>query len=45
MMPYNSSYMKHILLLLGDIEKKHKLEVSPLCDREANTVGNIQIGK
>ncbi|XP_024135446.1 high affinity cAMP-specific 3',5'-cyclic phosphodiesterase 7A isoform X2 [Oryzias melastigma] len=28
----------------GDIEKKHKLEVSPLCDREANTVGNIQIG-
>uniref|UniRef100_A0A672Y7H2 Phosphodiesterase n=1 Tax=Sphaeramia orbicularis TaxID=375764 RepID=A0A672Y7H2_9TELE len=28
----------------GDIEKKHKLEVSPLCDRERNTVGNIQIG-
>ncbi|XP_026035303.1 high affinity 3',5'-cyclic-AMP phosphodiesterase 7A isoform X2 [Astatotilapia calliptera] len=28
----------------GDIEKKHKLEVSPLCDREMNTVGNIQIG-
>ncbi|XP_010732543.1 high affinity 3',5'-cyclic-AMP phosphodiesterase 7A isoform X3 [Larimichthys crocea] len=28
----------------GDIEKKHKLEVSPLCDRQANTVGNIQIG-
>uniref|UniRef100_A0A8C7ZVG3 Phosphodiesterase n=1 Tax=Oryzias sinensis TaxID=183150 RepID=A0A8C7ZVG3_9TELE len=28
----------------GDIEKKHKLEVSPLCDREANTIGNIQIG-
>ncbi|XP_056219816.1 high affinity cAMP-specific 3',5'-cyclic phosphodiesterase 7A isoform X1 [Seriola aureovittata] len=28
----------------GDIEKKHKLEVSPLCDREKNTVGNIQIG-
>uniref|UniRef100_A0A4W6DPX5 Phosphodiesterase n=1 Tax=Lates calcarifer TaxID=8187 RepID=A0A4W6DPX5_LATCA len=28
----------------GDIEKKHKLEVSPLCDRETNTVGNIQIG-
>ncbi|KAM4606480.1 high affinity 3',5'-cyclic-AMP phosphodiesterase 7A isoform 2-T2 [Polymixia lowei] len=28
----------------GDIEKKHKLEVSPLCDREINTVGNIQIG-
>ncbi|XP_071397870.1 high affinity 3',5'-cyclic-AMP phosphodiesterase 7A-like isoform X2 [Centroberyx affinis] len=28
----------------GDIEKKHKLEVSPLCDRAINTVGNIQIG-
>ncbi|XP_069559744.1 high affinity 3',5'-cyclic-AMP phosphodiesterase 7A isoform X3 [Brachyistius frenatus] len=28
----------------GDIEKKHKLEVSPLCDRQKNTVGNIQIG-
>lgn len=28
----------------GDIEKKHKLEVSPLCDRETNTVGDIQIG-
>ncbi|XP_032360354.1 high affinity 3',5'-cyclic-AMP phosphodiesterase 7A isoform X2 [Etheostoma spectabile] len=28
----------------GDIEKKHKLEVSPLCDRGINTVGNIQIG-
>ncbi|XP_076617261.1 high affinity 3',5'-cyclic-AMP phosphodiesterase 7A isoform X1 [Chaetodon auriga] len=28
----------------GDIEKKHKLEVSPLCDRDSNTVGNIQIG-
>ncbi|XP_032407184.1 high affinity 3',5'-cyclic-AMP phosphodiesterase 7A isoform X2 [Xiphophorus hellerii] len=28
----------------GDIEKKHKLQVSPLCDRETNTVGNIQIG-
>ncbi|XP_076014336.1 high affinity 3',5'-cyclic-AMP phosphodiesterase 7A isoform X2 [Genypterus blacodes] len=28
----------------GDIEKKHKLEVSPVCDRESSTVGNIQIG-
>ncbi|XP_055085944.1 high affinity cAMP-specific 3',5'-cyclic phosphodiesterase 7A isoform X2 [Periophthalmus magnuspinnatus] len=28
----------------GDIEKKHHLEVSPLCDRETNSVGNIQIG-
>ncbi|XP_015239867.1 high affinity cAMP-specific 3',5'-cyclic phosphodiesterase 7A isoform X2 [Cyprinodon tularosa] len=28
----------------GDIEKKHKLEVSPLCDREKNTISNIQIG-
>lgn len=37
--------MNYIVLFLGDIEKKHKLEVSPLCDREANTVGNIQIGK
>lgn len=30
---------------VGDIEKKHNLEVSQLCDRETNTVGNIQIGK
>uniref|UniRef100_A0A8D3AWM8 3',5'-cyclic-AMP phosphodiesterase n=1 Tax=Scophthalmus maximus TaxID=52904 RepID=A0A8D3AWM8_SCOMX len=29
----------------GDIEKKHKLEVGPLCDRETNSVGNIQMGK
>ncbi|XP_068199832.1 high affinity 3',5'-cyclic-AMP phosphodiesterase 7A isoform X2 [Antennarius striatus] len=28
----------------GDNEKKHKLEVSPLCDRETNTVSKIQIG-
>ncbi|XP_077480078.1 high affinity 3',5'-cyclic-AMP phosphodiesterase 7A isoform X1 [Stigmatopora argus] len=28
----------------GDVEKKHKLEVSPLCDRANNTVGKIQIG-
>ncbi|XP_058491630.1 high affinity cAMP-specific 3',5'-cyclic phosphodiesterase 7A isoform X3 [Solea solea] len=28
----------------GDIEKKHILEVSPVCDRQTNTVGNIQIG-
>ncbi|XP_030625407.1 high affinity 3',5'-cyclic-AMP phosphodiesterase 7A isoform X2 [Chanos chanos] len=28
----------------GDIEKKHKLEVSPLCDSETNTIGNVQIG-
>uniref|UniRef100_A0A674PLQ1 Phosphodiesterase n=1 Tax=Takifugu rubripes TaxID=31033 RepID=A0A674PLQ1_TAKRU len=28
----------------GDIEKKHKLEISPVCDRASNTVGNIQIG-
>uniref|UniRef100_A0A8C6L5Z3 3',5'-cyclic-AMP phosphodiesterase n=3 Tax=Nothobranchius TaxID=28779 RepID=A0A8C6L5Z3_NOTFU len=27
----------------GDIERKHKLEVGPLCDRETNTVGKIQI--
>lgn len=35
----------HCSVHAGDIEKKHKLEVSPLCDREANTIGNIQIGK
>lgn len=29
----------------GDVEKKHKLEVSPLCDREANTLASVQIGK
>ncbi|KPP63342.1 high affinity cAMP-specific 3',5'-cyclic phosphodiesterase 7A-like [Scleropages formosus] len=28
----------------GDIEKRYKLEVSPLCDSQANTIGNIQIG-
>ncbi|XP_057178281.1 high affinity cAMP-specific 3',5'-cyclic phosphodiesterase 7A isoform X4 [Triplophysa rosa] len=28
----------------GDIEKKHKLEVSPLCDSEANTIASVQIG-
>ncbi|CAB1349818.1 unnamed protein product [Coregonus sp. 'balchen'] len=28
----------------GDIEKKHKLEVSPLCDSQSNSMGNIQIG-
>ncbi|XP_046879511.1 high affinity cAMP-specific 3',5'-cyclic phosphodiesterase 7A isoform X2 [Hypomesus transpacificus] len=28
----------------GDVEKKHKLEVSPLCDNEVNSTGNIQIG-
>lgn len=31
--------------LSGDVEKKHKLEVSPLCDNEVNSTGNIQIGK
>lgn len=30
---------------LGDIEKKHKLEISPLCDSEANTIASVQIGK
>lgn len=40
------SYILYFLLCfsLGDIEKKHKLDVSPLCNRETNTVGNIQIG-
>ncbi|KAJ8272663.1 hypothetical protein GJAV_G00091950 [Gymnothorax javanicus] len=28
----------------GDIEKKLNLEVSPLCDSQANSIGNIQIG-
>ncbi|XP_061110614.1 high affinity cAMP-specific 3',5'-cyclic phosphodiesterase 7A-like isoform X2 [Conger conger] len=28
----------------GDIEKKLKLELSPLCDSRMNSVGNIQIG-
>ncbi|KAJ8413360.1 hypothetical protein AAFF_G00093560 [Aldrovandia affinis] len=28
----------------GDVEKKHRLEVSPLCDRQTNSVGQIQIG-
>nr|XP_046148764.1 high affinity cAMP-specific 3',5'-cyclic phosphodiesterase 7A-like isoform X1 [Oncorhynchus gorbuscha] len=28
----------------GDIEKKHRLEVSPLCDSQSNSMANIQIG-
>ncbi|XP_062336484.1 high affinity cAMP-specific 3',5'-cyclic phosphodiesterase 7A-like isoform X1 [Osmerus eperlanus] len=28
----------------GDIERKHNLEVTPLCDRQSNSVANIQIG-
>uniref|UniRef100_W5MBP0 Phosphodiesterase n=1 Tax=Lepisosteus oculatus TaxID=7918 RepID=W5MBP0_LEPOC len=28
----------------GDIEKKYKLDVSPLCDSQTDTVENIQIG-
>uniref|UniRef100_A0AAY5EUZ3 Phosphodiesterase n=1 Tax=Electrophorus electricus TaxID=8005 RepID=A0AAY5EUZ3_ELEEL len=28
----------------GDIEKKHKLEVSPLCDSETNSIADVQIG-
>lgn len=35
----------HEFIPAGDIEKKHRLEVSQLCDREINTVGNIQIGE
>lgn len=38
-------YNVHTFLIIGDIEKKHKLEISPLCDRASNTVGNIQIGQ
>ncbi|XP_048832127.1 high affinity cAMP-specific 3',5'-cyclic phosphodiesterase 7A isoform X3 [Brienomyrus brachyistius] len=28
----------------GEIEKRHNLEVSPLCDSQTNTVGSIQMG-
>ncbi|KAG9334721.1 hypothetical protein JZ751_007256 [Albula glossodonta] len=28
----------------GDIERKLKLEISPLCDSQSNSVGNIQRG-
>ncbi|KAK6490974.1 high affinity cAMP-specific 3',5'-cyclic phosphodiesterase 7A-like isoform X5 [Huso huso] len=28
----------------GDIEKKHKLDVSPLCDSQTQTIENIQMG-
>ncbi|XP_043545216.1 high affinity cAMP-specific 3',5'-cyclic phosphodiesterase 7A isoform X2 [Chiloscyllium plagiosum] len=28
----------------GDIERKHKLDISQLCDRHTETVANIQIG-
>ncbi|POI31640.1 hypothetical protein CIB84_004610 [Bambusicola thoracicus] len=29
---------------VGDIEKKYHLGVSPLCDRQTETIANIQIG-
>ncbi|MBN3286230.1 PDE7A phosphodiesterase, partial [Polyodon spathula] len=29
---------------LSDIEKKHKLDVSPLCDSQTQTIENIQMG-
>ncbi|XP_076869514.1 high affinity 3',5'-cyclic-AMP phosphodiesterase 7A isoform X3 [Brachyhypopomus gauderio] len=28
----------------GDIEKKHQLEVSPLCDSQTNSIADVQIG-
>jgi len=31
-------------LILGDIEKKYHLGVSPLCDRQTESIANIQIG-
>ncbi|KAF4803176.1 High affinity cAMP-specific 3',5'-cyclic phosphodiesterase 7A [Turdus rufiventris] len=30
--------------MVGDIEKKYHLGVSPLCDRQTETIANIQIG-
>ncbi|KAJ6664007.1 hypothetical protein lerEdw1_008961, partial [Lerista edwardsae] len=30
--------------LKGDVEKKYQLGVSPLCDRQTETIANIQIG-
>lgn len=33
-----------VLISLGDIEKKYHLGVSPLCDRQTETIANIQIG-
>lgn len=36
----NSFFFK----FLGDIEKKYRLGVSPLCDRQTESVANIQIG-
>lgn len=29
---------------LGDLEKKYHLGVSPLCDRQTESIANIQIG-
>lgn len=33
-----------IFYLTGDIEKKYHLGVSPLCDRQTESIANIQIG-
>lgn len=32
------------LKFTGDIEKKYHLGVSPLCDRQTESIANIQIG-
>lgn len=47
---HNKSFLMWLILsphptCLGDIEKKHKLEVSPLCDSETNSIADVQIGK
>ncbi|MBZ3879540.1 High affinity cAMP-specific 3',5'-cyclic phosphodiesterase 7A [Sciurus carolinensis] len=35
---------RHRHLVLQDIEKKYHLSVSPLCDRQTESIANIQIG-
>lgn len=40
--PHKSFYL--VFIILGDIEKKYHLGVSPLCDRQTESIANIQIG-
>ncbi|KAK2491537.1 hypothetical protein MC885_002385 [Smutsia gigantea] len=36
--------IKYVMFFTGDIEKKYHLGVSPLCDRQTESIANIQIG-
>uniref|UniRef100_A0A8D0KYW8 Phosphodiesterase n=1 Tax=Strix occidentalis caurina TaxID=311401 RepID=A0A8D0KYW8_STROC len=39
-----SSFQNEVEISFRDIEKKYHLGVSPLCDRQTETIANIQIG-